>query len=210
MTRYAKIVIIVLVVGIVFIFVAQLYWPWVFFPTDSSPHKLTHTMRRWRDSNKPVVTVRHYIAGIRSTDYIPTLENGISNLEKQQYLLPNIDSGTVEVVIELGDSQDSSFSITYDQASELYERGLLIHLTDNNSRNITVGNIVYYDSYVYFVSGNMNTYYFKEANTSEWLSVNDAPPLSRIHRKERPPADVVYYSGWKENEWRVVNIDNQT
>ena len=194
-------------------FLVWIYWPWVFFPTTSSRHELTITNDGWGSRTRPIVTISHYVNGMHAAKYILTIENGVSHLERQSYRLPRFDEGTVEVKVEFGTGPTGvgppiDFTLVYENASDLYEGGLLIHITGNNGERIWINGTGYDDHHVYFMSGEREQVYFRKANTSEWLSISDAPPLERVLRKGPPPGDTVFYSGWREYEWTVVYADS--
>ena len=207
--------------GVILLVAAHITWislPWVFFPTTSTRHQLTVTSHRYRISATPIVSISHYVDGIHVADYTLTLARGISNLEKQSHRLPKLNEGTAEVSISLGDRFNSNFTIVYEQASDLHKNGLLIHMTGNeqatvfyeNDGHVWVSGMRYHNHRVYFVSGEREYIYFRRANTREWVPVTDAPPLERVLRKEPPPADVIFYSGWREYEWVVEYADSST
>jgi hypothetical protein len=181
-------------VVIAFIHVAFSY-PWIIYPTKSSPNKLfivCHSGLFY--PNKPVITLKHYINNLHVCDNILVIKNGVHVQEPQSYDLPNLDNGRVEVTVELGDKMNSSFTLNYDNANDLYQRGLLIYLADYNDNG---------NQYVYFVSGKETTCYNRTKDSSEWTIKAEVPSPKAIPHKEYF-AYSVGYSGWKENKW-VVN-----
>ena len=162
--RTKKVLLIVCIVGACVLHVAfftKLYWPWVFFPTESSRYELAITQHRWRYKLRPVITITHSINDVHIADYVLTLENGISNLERQSHRLPRLDEGTALVSIELGDRKQSSFTMYFERASDLYEQGLLIHLTSDIGERARIDGIYTYDHHVYIVSGEREVCYLR-------------------------------------------------
>ena len=174
---------------------------------ESSRHVLAITQHRWRYRLKPVITITHSVNGAHIADYVLTLENGISNLERQSHRLPRLDEGTALVSIALGDRKESSFTMYFERASDLYEKGLLIHLTSNKGEFAFVNGAPSFDHHVYIVSGEREACYLRKLGTSEWLPITDAPPLERFIRREEPPGDLLFNTGWREYEWVVVYAD---
>jgi len=81
------------------------------------------------------------------------LEKGVRVQEPQKYTLPSFEEGMIEVIIELGDDDKSSFSISYDHANDLYRKGLLIYLSTDYADYTLINNKYVRDKYVYFLSG---------------------------------------------------------
>jgi len=149
-----------------------------------------------------VITLKQYIDELHIVEYTLEIKNGVHIQEPQSYELPELHSGTVEINCALGDSENSSFTISYNEASNFYQEGLLIYITDNMSEYVMVDGIEYYDKYIYFVSGKEETCYYKSAYSPEWLIITDAPPLKGLKRNEPAPY-IVNYCGWRENRWVV-------
>lgn len=142
-------------VVIAFIYIALSY-PWVIYPTKSSPNKLSIACYSGFWPNKPVITLKHYVNGLHDSDYILDIKNGVHIQEPQSYELPDLDDGIVEVNIEMGDEMNSSFKLTYDNAKDLYQRGLLIYLADYDDNG---------NQYVYLVSGKETTCYNRSTDS---------------------------------------------
>jgi len=196
------------------------------YPTRSSPQQLS-LVHEGDYSNRPIITLSHYIDKRHIADYILTIENGIRGWEPQVYTLPNLNGGTVEINVELGDKLNSNFTLSRVQASELLKKGLLIYVTsDNNS--ITREGIVFRDHYVHFIIGNNRTIYYLSGEeiaagysfditdgtlvttvirNLEWTIVPDAPQLKKFLSGSELDYYSRWYSGWKENEW--VRIDRE-
>ena len=176
--------------------VRVIYFP-VIYPIKSTPQELSLVHYSGFHSNRPVITLKHFVDERHITDYVLTIEKGLRQDEPQTYELPRIEEGTVEVYIELGRRfEDSSFTITYNQASDLYEKGLLIYLYTDFS------NAFQPDGYIYFRSGRTKICYFRGAASSEWSIISNGPKLKRIPKRET--INIYWYSGWKENEWVVI------
>ncbi len=179
-----------------------LSYPWgIIYPTKSSPHKLSIVIHSGSWENKPIITLKHYVNGLRVSDYILNIKNGVHVQEPQSYELPNLDNGIVEVNINLGDEMNSNFTLTYDNAEELYEKGLLIYLADYNDNN---------DLLAYLVSGKETTCYNRAPDYSaKWVIKAEMPSPKFFPHKEYT-AYVSIYSGWKDNKWVVDDINNGT
>jgi hypothetical protein len=181
----------VCIVVIAFFVVKLDVFSWVFYPTKSSPHKLSIVLYSGFFPNKPVITLKHYKNGLHVGDYSLEIEDGVYDQEPQSYELPKLDNGTVMVNVELGDEMSSSFILTYDDAETLYQKGLLIYLANFDT------------PYVYFVSGKETTCYNKATDSDKFTIETEFPSLKTIPANENP-GFVAIYSGWKENKW-VVN-----
>ena len=190
---------VVCVVGILFFYTIKVLYLPVIYPIKSLSKEITFVYYGGYYPNKPVITLKHYIEEVHVVDYVLSIENGIYIQEPQFYKLPELNEGVVEVNIEFGGTVNGSFSIPYSQASDFYKNGLLVYLTDNDSNISTIEGFVYYDLYLYFISGESKICYFKEAGSSEWSITTSSPQLRKIPRDERPY--LIWYSGWKENKW---------
>jgi len=197
--------------------VKALYFP-VLYPTRSSSRELTLVLYGGFYPNSPMITLKHYIDEVHVEDYVLTIENGIRIQEPQSYRLPKLDEGAVVISVELQDEVNSVFTIIYSQASDLYRTGLLIYLyTDFNSSDFVKEGIYFRDKYVHFISGRHRTTYFlsgedrayflNNGNSPEWSIITNSPRLRMIPRNDAPY--LVWYSGWKENEWIETNDHGQ-
>lgn len=183
------------VVVIAFLVVKLDVFSWVFYPTKSSACTLSLVLYSGFFPNKPAITLKCYENGLLIGDYFLEVKKGVYDQEPQSYKLPELDNGTVEVNVELGDNLNSSFTLMYDDAEALYQRGLLIYLANFDT------------PHVYFVSGNETTCYNKATDSGEFTIETDFPSLKAIPAKENP-GFVAIYSGWKDNKWVVSEIKN--
>ena len=209
MKRYKIMIFILCVVGVILAYLVKvLYFP-VIYPIKSLPRELSIVTYGGYDSNKQVITLRHTIGDQNSAKYTLTIENGIQIQEPQFYQLPKLDDGTIEVDLEFIGGEAASLTKVYNQASDLYENGLLIYLdTDFNSQFIRdKDNYVQYDRYVHFISGGNRVIYFNKAGSSEWSIVTSSPRLRKIPRYEEPY--LVWDSKWRENEWVKEILSNE-
>lgn len=167
---------------------------------------LTLTRYTYLCPNK--ITLKHYINDIHISDYVLDLKNGMGVQQTQSYKLPYLKEGKVEVSVELEDDLNSNITITYSQAQDLYEKGLLIYFTDNSSEYSIVDGKSIYNRYVYFVSKNTQICYFREAYSSRWEIIDAAPPLKRFALEQMGYFPNSYE--WKENEWIVSQQKNNS
>ena len=197
--RVGRIVLIIISVCcamIALFFLYILFFPANILPTKSSPHTLSIVRYSgYSYSNKPVITIKSYENDLHICDYILEIETGVFIQEPQSYELPETGSRTVDIQVELGDEMNSSFTLTYNDAADLYQKGLLVYLAK------------YDELYVYFVSGKETTCYSRATDAEEWTNVAEFPSPKAIPREENP-GFVSIYSGWKENEWVVKEISN--
>ncbi|MDR2598906.1 MAG: hypothetical protein LBC73_01355 [Oscillospiraceae bacterium] len=215
MDKRVKTIILILVMSIIMIplgfVIKKLYFP-VIYPVKSTPQELTIVLYRGFFPNSPIITLRHYIGNLHIADYNLVIENGIRTEESQNYRLPEFEEGVIEIYIDLRDKMDSRstpISLIYDNAEELYQRGLLIYITTDGSGGLSIvddNNFVVehvYDRYVHFVSGKDKKCFLKEAYSTEWVLTSNAPSLKRLPAKYSGPQLPPYYSGWRENDWIV-------
>lgn len=168
-------------------------------PVNSSPRTLS--IARYAGYNTELtITLRHYVDDIHLSDYVLILERGVQRHEPQRYRLPNLREGTVEVIFEIEGEKPDAVMMTY-SANELYKKGLLIYLTDNDSEYVFVDGDYNNDSYVFFVSGKNEICNYKQPFSSEWITITDAPQRKRFLGEPLPTG---WNSGWEENEWTVV------
>lgn len=194
------IIIVFCVVAIAFIFARLDLIPLVIYPTKSSPHMLSIVGYDVVYPNKPVITLK-YVNNLQIKENILEIKNGVQTREPQTYVLPKIDNGKIEVKVELGDIKNSTFILNYDNAEDLYQRGLLIYLDLANHFSNNA-------QFVCLVSGQVTTCYSRVTAFDEWTNSTKIPSLKTIPPRE-PPPDVVVYSGWKENKW-AANDNNKT
>jgi hypothetical protein len=180
--------------------------PYAIYPVKSTPHELRIVLYSGYYPNRPIITLGHYINDRHVCDYVLTIENGVGVQEPQKYKLPELREGTVKVNVEIGGIENGNFAITYSHVDELYENGLLIYLTKNDSKYELIEGIEYYDRYIYFVSGKEKTCYFKAAYTTEWIPKADAPSLKRIPERYDGPF-YPWDSGWEKNDWVINPIE---
>lgn len=113
--------------------------------------------------------------------------------EPQSYELPDLDDGKVEVCIEMGDELNRRFKLTYDNAKDLYQRGLLIYLADYEDNG---------NQYVYLISGKEMIYHNRTTDSDKWTIKTEVPSPKFIPHKEYT-GYISVYSGWKDNKWVV-------
>ena len=202
MRRRMKIILIVCGVGILLTFIAIWYNPWIILPTKSSSNILTLVKYGYPRLNR--ITMRRYVNDVPINDYTLDLKIDLRIQQPQKYKLPKVNEGSVEINIELEDGviheNSNVLTINYAQASDLYNQGLLVFLTTDYASIAYIGGFVYYDQYVYFISGEERTYYYQKAGSSEWSLITDAPQLKRFTREEMGYSPH-RYGLWKENEW---------
>ena len=212
MNRRMKLILILCGVGIfiAFIFLLYLRRTWVFLPTKSSSHTLT--LVRYGYPSPSRITLRHYVDDVPINEYILELKGELWSQVPQSYELPQLNEGMVEINVELKNGIDhstGSLTINYEEARDLYEKGLLIYFNTAFHSNITIGNFVYYDQYVYFVSKKERISYFEKAGSSEWVPITNAPPLKKFVR-EGMGYSPYFGSGWQEkNKWVVMPVNNK-
>lgn len=204
MRKYVKIILIACGVGILIIaFLCYIYLSWIILPTESSRHTLT--LVRYGSPRIHQITMTHYVNDAPINDYILELKIELRNQQPHKYTLPKVNEGRVVINVELMNTLDENIgnlTINYDEVSDLHEKGLLIYTATNYKSSTYIGDFVYYDQYVYFVSGQETRYYFEKAGTSEWSIITDAPQLKRFTREERGYSPH-RYGLWEENEWVV-------
>lgn len=174
------------------------YFP-VIYPTRSTSNTLSFVCYDVGYSNKPVITIKHYVNSIHICDYILEIKTGIHIQEPQSYELPELDNGVVEISVEFDDEINSSFTLTYD-AEDFYQRGILIYTDLGNHYNNN-------NQFVCFVSGKETVCYSRATDYDEFTIETGLPSLKAIPAKENP-GFVSIYSGWKENEWVIENNNN--
>ncbi len=170
---------------------------WVFYPTKSSPRKLSIVCYSGY-YDKLVVTLKQYVNGSHVCDYTLEIKDGIQVQEPQSYELPKLENGKVEVSVEFGHNRDErldNITLVYDDAETFYKNGLLIYFTYS------------YTPYVYFVSGKGTTCYNKATDSKKFTIETAFPSLLRVIPDKENPGFYTSYSGWKENEWVVEEIN---
>ena len=206
--RLKTVVVLCVVVGILLYSLKWWFFP-VIYPTESSSRHLTIVRYSgFLRPNRPVITLKHFLDEHHLADYVLTIENGISEQEPQRYRLPKIKEGKVEVTLEFGDRINDSLKVVYNQASEMYKKGLLIYLqADFSNFSSNIHGDQFYDRYACIVSGKNKICLFREKYSTEWTEIVNGPKLERIPRKYEPNSAgyIPTYSGWKENEWIVIN-----
>lgn len=200
-----KIILIVFAVGFLLTFLAWLNNPWIIIlPTKSSPQMLTLVKYSYARLNR--ITMRHYVNDVVVNEYVLDLKIDLRDQQPQKYKLPELNDGRVEISVELEDGvtpgNNSILTLNYDQASDLYNRGLLIYLATDFASHTEIDGFAYYDQYAYFISGQEGTYYAEEAGDSEWLIATDAPLPKKITREDMGFSPH-HNDLWKENEWKT-------
>ena len=207
MRRRMTIILVVCGVGIpIIIFLCYWFNPWIILPVKSSSHTLTLV----RDGYPRIhqITMRHYVNDVLINDYNLELKIGLRVQQPQKYMLPLLNEGRVEINVELVNISDvniGSFTVSYDNANDMYKKGLMIYTFSDFMSRIYIGGYAYCDEYIYFMSGKERTYYFEEAGSSEWSLTTNVPPLKRFIREQLGYCPLPYNS-WKENEWEVIPI----
>jgi len=164
------------------------FFPYAILPTSSSPHMLTLSYHSSCSVDR--VTLRHYINDVHIADHELELEMWLQYQTSQKYKLPQLDEGRVEVHLEFG-GLVGNLIVNYEDAKDLYEKGLLVYLTSHG---------VIDNRYVYLVSKDDQTCYFQEESLPDWSLIDDAPQkLEWITRKD----DMIYFAphNWKTNKW---------
>ena len=204
MTNIGKIISIA-VVAIVLLFMAWRFNPWVLLPIKSVPHELTLVNYGGPYMNQ--IILRHYINGLHINDYVLELKIELWYQKPQTYMLPQLGEGMVEVKVDLKDGiihdNNRTITVNYAQASYLYEKGLLIYTTDDSNSKITIGDFVYRDQYIYFITGKERQSCIEKAGSTEWSIITDAPQPKKFTREGMGYSSLYY--GWKENVWEMRN-----
>jgi hypothetical protein len=140
-------------------------------------------------------------------DYTLTIVNGVHIQDPQRYKLPELKGGRVEVYVKLESSKYTNgvFTIAYDNASDLYEKGLLIYFDGDGQSAIVIDHLSYYGNSIYLVSGDKKIGYTLGALAEEWTRIADLPQLNKFQRNQPQPF-FVWDSKWRENEWVVRNV----
>jgi len=157
------------------------------------------------------VTLRYYVNNVHTNDYVLELKGELWDRKPQTYELPQLQEGRVEVDVELDDKVSippesiCTLTINYENAQNLYEKGVLIYFSTDLYSRTTIGRFVYYDQYVHFISGANRISYIEKAGPPNWSIIIDAPSPKKI-----TPEGNFYFpyddSDWKEkNKWVVVS-----
>lgn len=143
------------------------YWYLVFFPTNSSTRTLTIANNGGFSIEN--VTLSCYSGDEHICDYVLEITNYIGLQNVAKYDLPVILNERLELKIDMG--RNGILAIDCENASEIYESGVLIYLKYRPS--VKIGNSTYTDGYVWFISGKNKTCYSKEAllprEKAEWI-----------------------------------------
>lgn len=199
MKKRTKKVIIACVVVILLMKIIVLSDYWIILPTTSSPGTLTLVSYGALSIKK--VVIRHFIDREHISDYILELKIGLRHQQPQTYDLPKVSEGSIEVIIEMKDKDSSILNCSIDK--EMYENGLLIYLTEDYNSLIVIDDFVYYDQYVYFVSGKERLSYVRKAGNSKWMITTEAPSLKGVTYESKGMGYTPVYKEWKTNEWSV-------
>lgn len=190
----------------------NIYFSWTLLPVKSSPHTLSVALNSgWFHDYIPIITLKHYVDGEHTVDYTLTIVNGVHIQDPQKYRLPELGEGRVDVYVKLELESESSkdvpgsFQMTYDNASDLYEKGLLIYFDGDGKSAVVIDRLSYYGKSIYLVSGEEKLCYTLGALSAEWTRITEAPPLNRFQRNQPQPF-FVWDSKWKENEWVVRDV----
>lgn len=190
MIRRALIIFCLCCFGISIVYLLCSY-PWMIYPTKSSPHELKCVYYAGQFANQPVVTIRHIVYGQYVDDSILQIENGIHCEEPQSYELPKLDDGYVEVTLKLIKDSNYCFTLPTCTAQDFYRKGLLIYLAEYDGISA---------QYVYLISGDDMTCYKRETRSGQWSVDSNVPAPKAIPHKNFTAYTAVY-SGWKENKW---------
>ena len=177
--------------------------PWVILPTKSSPYNLTLVRHGGPFPNR--IVMLHFIDDTLVNEYVLDLEIGLRNQQPQKYTLPEVNEGRVEMIVELEDGvideNKKLLTVNYKQASDLYNDGLLLYLITDYASYTNIGDFVYYNQYVHFISGEERKTYFEKGGNTEWTLKSDTPLPKRFVRKDLEYTPLDYT--WKENEWKI-------
>lgn len=186
-------------------FLVHVSFAWISLPVNSKSNTLSIVQYNWFSENKPVITLINCLNDGSETEYVLTIKNGVHAGEPQEYTLPELSDGTLEVNVILGGNTYGTFTMLYEDAATFYKNGLLIYLADTDGEhalNEEAGYVVRTcDQYVYFVSSKNKICYFKEENSGGWQIVSEPPMMKSIKKLEEPY--MIWPSGWEENEWVV-------
>lgn len=201
MRRFTKILLHITCIWLPVVFVMVYYSPWIYIPTHSSPYTLT-LIETGYPSLKRII-VRHYMNNLHIDDYVLDLKIGIRNQKLQKYVLPEISEGEIEIIAVLEDGvtyeNDCELAVKYDDIIELKNKGLLVYLLTDFKSGIYIGDFIYYDQFVCFISGEKKTVFVEKAGSSEWEYITEIPLLKKFVRKTAEYSPIYY--GWKENKW---------
>lgn len=189
-----------IILVLVTIFLCYIYFPWVILPVQSR-HK-TITLVECGGPYIRKVSISHYINDIHENDY--TLDTELRIQQPQYYRLPKLNVGKATINIELEDGMNGeyiTFPLNYEDASDMYKKGILIYSTANYKSSITIDGFVYNDQYVYIISGKEKACHFKKAGLSEWKQINDFSML-KVFAKEQMGYTPLY-DEWKQNKWII-------
>lgn len=182
------------------------YYPWVILPVKSTPHTLT--LVKYGGSWIQKVTLKHYVSDDVVCDYVLKLDVPLGEQVPQEYELPMVKKGRIEIRVEFDDAVladgNKQIKVTYDNADSLYEKGVLIYSEGNLAETHTIDGYVYYDQYMHFISGEEQVTHKETAGELKWKPVNNAPKP-----KDKTPkfleSYIPIYDGWKEkNRWIIL------
>lgn len=199
-----KVVTGIFLISIVIITVMLVYFSdWVILPTKSFSKMLTVVCCGYTDPER--ITLRHYVDDVCINNYILEFKVLADDQHAQFYQLPKLSEGRVTVTVEISD--DNFFIVNYEEARNLYKNGLLLYTSTDTGSNVTINGLVYYDEYVYFISGKNKISYMKTRDKN-WLPVKDTPHINVFQKKEK--FYMVDDYKWKENKWDVVPGGDRT
>ncbi len=198
-------VVFMLVVLVAFYIKVSMSSPWAILPTESTPSKLTIVKYGGPDIRK--IIVKHITKDNVVKSHVLELNVSLASQIPQEYELPLIKGGRVEISVDFEDGvladNDKVLTVTYEDADEVYNSGILIYSAGDLGKKITIDGLVYYNQYLHFISGNKKISYIEPAGGSEWEERNDLPkPKSKTptYKNSYFPN---YDSGWREkNKWK--------
>ncbi len=190
MRKNRKKIIIILAIVFFVLLLVYIYLSYlVVLPVKSSANSLT-LVKNGACLGPSKIILRHHINDIHICDYTLDLKIGLWHQTFQKYKLPKFDKGWIEVCVEL-ENNNGYINARFENAKELYEKGLLIYFRGNNYS---------VDRYVYCKSGKNNLYFHKKEGVFDWGPTADTSGLKKIVKQEIGYSN--FYYGWKEeNKW---------
>lgn len=199
---------IILGVIVLILLVIVLHSCWIILPIKSNPHTLTLVKYGYININQ--ITLEHYVDDILINNYIMELNSKLRFQQPQYYKLPYLNNGKIVINIEFDDGVTNTgnkiITLDYDSTNELYNNGLLIYLYTDYNSYITINNFVYFDQYVYLISGKNRTYFLEKAGSTECTRVSEAPKPKVLTRKEFGMIYTNFNYKCEENKWLIVPI----
>ncbi len=186
--------------------IAMIFYPWIILPVESTPDTLT-IVKNGGSHIEKIILKQHL--DDECCEYELELKSPLYECKPQEYPMPIIKNGRVEVVVEFDDAVltdgKKSIKVIYNDAKSLCEKGLLIYSEANLTESVTIENTVYYDQYIHIVSGDEKETFKETAGESDWKpSGDDRNPKSKV--KKDMSTDFPDFKEWKElNEWEFLS-----